>query len=85
MTVHLVKWMPFRLACTLHCLQQGTLNVGNRQQNRANLKALAITNANGARSWARWGTAINDQKNETRLFINYKAVPGYVPPVGTND
>jgi len=85
MTIHLVRWTPFRLACLLRSLQQGALNVGNRQQNRAALKASAVTNANGAHTWARWGTAVNDQHNETRLYLNIKAVPGYVPPVGTND
>lgn len=48
MTVYIAKWTPFRFACALRSLQQGALNVGNRQQNRANLLTLAIAQANAA-------------------------------------
>lgn len=85
MTIHLVKWVPIRAAWELRSLQQGALNVGNTRQNRVNLVALATTEANGPRVWAKWGSAVNDTKTTPRLYVNVKKVPGYVPPIGTND
>lgn len=102
MTVHLTKWVPFRIAYKLHSLRQGTLNIGNDAQNKANLLALALANANGGGvatppQWAKWragfGGAFNasnptnsgSQTSGAGLLINVQAVPGYVPPVGTND
>lgn len=46
----------------MRCLRQGTLNVGNDAQNKANLLALAIAEANNVAAdhvgpnagWARW-------------------------------
>lgn len=81
-TGFLTKWTPFRLACTLHCLQQGTLNVGNRQQNRVSLLAAAITNASGTKTWARWRVGFQSLTSSAGLLINVPAVPGYVPPAG---
>lgn len=81
------KWIPIELAERLHCLQQGTLNVGNTQQNRVSLRAAAITNANGAATWARWSTAAN-QKNGTAqpiqaLQVFPSLVPGFVKPIAS--
>lgn len=87
MTQHIVKWTPFDLACRLRTLQQGALNVGNTQQNRLNLLALATAQANAPSSppWARWGTAATAAKVHSNLYLNVQLVPGYVPPAGTND
>ena len=79
----LPKWTPFDTACYLRCLQQGTLNVGNTQQNRVNLYNLAVTNANGAATWAKWRTATNNTaKVHGNLRIWVPNVPGYVAPQG---
>jgi hypothetical protein len=85
MTVFLVKWIPFRWACAMRSLQQGVNNVGNRQQNRVALLALAITNANGAATWAKWRVGKTSTLSSNALLINVTAVPGFVSPVGTND
>ncbi len=45
MTVYIQKWVPFRWASELRSLAQGVNNVGNRQQNRLALKALALAQA----------------------------------------
>ena len=88
MTQHLVKWTPFDLACRLRSLQQGSLNVGNTQQNRLNLLSLATAQANTPSNppWARWRKAgANTAKVHGNLYLNVPLVPGYVPPAGTND
>lgn len=88
MTQHLVKWTPFDLACRLRSLQQGSLNVGNTQQNKTNLFNLAVAQANTPSSppWARWRTGgANTAKVHGNLYLNVPLVPGYVPPTGTND
>ena len=173
MTVYIAKWTPFRLACALRSLQQGALNVGNRQQNRLALLASAITAAltapyalttlatatgttgqfsfgaaastlivgqvvtitgvnsgtgtitgyvsgnqylvsvtNGSTtatlttlsgvalattagsltgltgtvsSWAKWRVGENSLVSSNGLLLNVPLVPGFVPPVGTND
>lgn len=61
------------MACRLRCLQQGTLNVGNTQQNRLNLLSLALTEANTGPSF---GRAMNG---------NWATwVEGFGPGVSTN-
>ena len=88
MTKHIVKWTPFDLACRLRPLQQGTLNVGNTQQNRLNLLTLAVAQANAPSSppWAKWNVLrASGTSPRSYLLINVPLVPGYVPPVGTND
>jgi|ERR1700675_3735094 len=77
-------WMPFRMACALRSLQQGVNNVGNRQQNRRALLALAITNANGAATWAKWRVGSVTRVSGNSLLIRVRSAPGYVSPVGTN-
>jgi hypothetical protein len=77
------KWTPFQLACRLHCLRQGTLNVGNTQQNIANLYNLAVANANGSQSWAKWRVGrVAGTNPATMLRIWVPNVPGYVAPAG---
>jgi hypothetical protein len=83
---YLVKWTPFRLACTLRSLQQGANNVGNRQQNRLALLALAITEANltiagtgPGRGWATWRVGENSRTSSCGLLICVTSVPGYSP------
>jgi hypothetical protein len=51
------------------------LNIGNTQQNRLNLTALATAEANGSAKWARWNPVLR-----YKLQVDVKAVPGYVPP-----
>lgn len=90
MTNFLTKWVPFRLACRLRSLQQGSLNVGNTQQNITNLKNLAITNAqlNGGRggTWAKWGpnfgplSAGKCTTSTAGLLIFVEGVPGFIAP-----
>lgn len=92
MTNFLTKWVPFRLACRLRVLQQGSLNVGNTRQNIANLTTLAIANAqsNGGRggTWARWrigfgplgGTLGNSTTSTAGLLIFVENVPGFIAP-----
>jgi hypothetical protein len=96
MTNRLANWVPFRIAYELPSLKKGTLNIGNTQQNKANLLALAIAQANsglGISGWARWkaGFGANNAALGTSttsgagLLLNISKVPGYTPPVGTND
>jgi hypothetical protein len=97
MTIYLTKWVPFRVAARMRSLQQGTLNVGNTQQNLVNLATLAIAsaNTNGGRgsTWARWrigfgalGGSLGTSATSTAgLLINVRYVPGYVPPPGTGN
>jgi hypothetical protein len=85
MTIHIVKWTPFRWACAMRCLQQGVNAVGNRQQNRVALLALAVTNANGSATWAKWRVGSTTRTSSNSLLINVPVVPGFVPPQGTND
>lgn len=75
----IVKWTPFKLACRYRALRSGTLNVGNTQQNIANLLALAITEANSTSVWARWRTAVNSAHIPSNLMINVPLVPGFIP------
>jgi hypothetical protein len=88
LTQYIVKWIPFDMACRFRSLQQGSLNVGNTTQNKANLLALATAQANTPSSppWARWGTStVNSAKVHSNLRLNVPLVPGWVPPVNTND
>lgn len=102
MTIYLPKWTPFRLAWTYRSLRQGALNVGNDYQNKANLLALAITQANTAKpgtgvgnaaKWAVWrvgfgtngGSLGTSTTTGAGLLLQVPLVPGFVPPVGTND
>lgn len=73
------KWMPIEFAVRLRTLQQRSLNVGNTRQNAANLTALAKAEANTNRAWARWNPAL-----PYKLQVDWRRVPGYVPPIGTN-
>ena len=85
-TGFLVKWTPFRLAQTLRCLQQGTLNIGNDYQNRTYLLNLAVAQANllpSGAGWAKWRVNTQSRTSGAGLLINVPAVPGYVPPFGT--
>lgn len=82
---YITKWTPFRWACAMRSLQQGANNVGNRQQNRLALLASAITNANGAATWAKWRVGENSRVSSCGLVLNVPLVPGFVPPVGTVD
>jgi hypothetical protein len=83
MTQFLVKWTPFRWACAEHGLRQGTLNIGNRQQNRLALLASAIANANSTQTWAKWRVGEQSRTSSCGLLINVKATPGYTAPAGT--
>jgi hypothetical protein len=85
MTIHIAKWTPFRWAAAMRSLQQGTNNVGNRQQNRLALLAAAITNAAGAATWAKWRVGENSRVSSNALLINVPSVPAFVPPVNSND
>jgi hypothetical protein len=85
MTQFLTKWAPFRWAAQMRVLGQGALNVGNRRQNTAALLALAITNANGTATWAKWRVGSSTRTSSNSLLINVTAVPGFVPPANTND
>lgn len=77
----LQKWIPFKLACRLRCLQQGTLNVGNTQQNITNLLNLCVTNANGAAVYAKWNVLRVAGSNAQAFLLVYPAnVPGFVSP-----
>lgn len=81
------QWIPFQLACRLHCLQQGTLNVGNTQQNIANLLTLCRTNANAGGLYARWSRGANaptvGAQPTTALQVFPSLVPGFVKPVAS--
>lgn len=86
------------MACRLRSLQQGSLNVGNTQQNRLNLLALAIAEANSNpvgrgpnAGWAAWGIGFGGAGQCTGgaanysgagLWLNVYAVPGYTAPPG---
>lgn len=78
----IAKWTPFRLAQCLHALRQGSLNVGNTSQNRANLLALAIAQANSPSNppWARWRIDSASRTSGSGLYINVPLVPGYTAP-----
>ncbi|HEV2178345.1 MAG TPA: hypothetical protein VGU20_31110 [Stellaceae bacterium] len=83
------KWISIELAERLHCLQQGSLNVGNTQQNRLHLRTLAIAQANTPSSppWARWSTAANMKTGSAMpiqaLQVYPARVPGFVKPVAS--
>jgi len=78
------KWTPFELACRLHCLRQGSLNVGNTRQNIANLQTLCVANANGAANFAKWHMGnVNNTNPAQSLLVMPSAVPGFLPPAGT--
>ncbi len=79
------KWIPFELACRLRCLQQGSLNVGNTQQNIANLKSICVTNANAGATYGRWNTTLkNGTAQPVQALEVYPAnVPGFVKPVAS--
>lgn len=78
------QWIPFQLACRLHCLRQGALNVGNTQQNIANLKALCLANANAGGLYARWSRGANapvgGAQPITALQVYPARVPGFLVP-----
>lgn len=76
------KWIPFRLACRLSYLQRGSLNVGNARQNVANLLALCIANANGSRTFAKWGVLRAAGTSPLQYLRVYPVnVPGWSAPV----
>lgn len=78
------QWIPFQLACRLRPLQQGTLNVGNTQQNIANLLLLCVANANGAQTFAKWRVFRQPGTNPTTYLRVLPAnVPGFVKPVAS--
>jgi hypothetical protein len=86
MTVYIQKWTPFRIASALPTLHKGTLNVGNTQQNRLNLQALAIAEATTPTTgWAKWRVGFQSRTSTAGLLINVPAVPGFVSPAGTVD
>jgi hypothetical protein len=85
MSSYTTHWLPFELACRLHCLNQGSLNVGNTAQNKANLLTLCQTNANGAATYGRWNPTL---KNGTAqpvqaLEVFPALVPGFQRPVNS--
>ena len=91
-TGYIAKWTPFIWAAAQRSLQQGSLNVGTDYANRTNLYNLAVINANGAATWARWRAGGYKAPNGAPAFsahgsllIFVQNVPGYVSPVGTND
>jgi hypothetical protein len=81
------QWIPFQLACRLHVLQQGALNVGNTQQNKLSLQALCVANANAGGLYARWSRGANaptaGAQPITALQVYPALVPGYVKPVAS--
>ena len=78
------QFIPFQLACRLRCLQQGSLNVGNTQQNIASLLATCITNANGAQTFAKWDVLRAAVTNPTTyLLVKPSGVPGFVQPIAS--
>jgi hypothetical protein len=83
MSALLTKWTPFDVACRLRSLQQGALNVGNTQQNITALYNLAVTQANGAATWAKWRGGNNVAQNHSNLLLNVPLVPGYTASPGT--
>lgn len=74
------KWVPIEWAVRLRSLQQGALNVGNTQQNKTNLIALATAQAKAQSNppWARFSTAANASY---KLQVVVALVPGYVRPI----
>ncbi len=89
------RWVPFQEAWAMRCLQQGTLNVGNIQQNRLNLLSLALTEANAnakgraSTAWATWRVGFGTSGLTTGAASNYSGaglliwpnrVPGFVAP-----
>jgi hypothetical protein len=87
MTQYITRWAPLRLAQTFRSLQQGDLKIGNNFQNRANLLALAILQANTPSSppWAKWRVGFPSRTSGAGLLINVQLVPGYVSPANTVD
>ena len=87
MTIYLQKWTPFRVACAMRSLQQGVNAIGNRQQYRVALLAAAIAQAATPSTppWAKWRVGNASRTSSAGLLINVPLVPGFVPPVGTND
>lgn len=87
------KWIPIELAERLHVLQQGTLNVGNTQQNRLNLRTLAIAQANAPSNpaWARWSKGFSNSSSFGSagpqpiqvLEVYPVLVPGFTKPPNT--
>ena len=79
------QFIPFQLACRLHCLQQGTLAAaGNTRQQIASLLATCIANANGAATFAKWDVLRAAGTNPaTYLLVKPALVPGYVKPVAS--
>jgi hypothetical protein len=81
------KWIPYELACRLHCLQQGALNVGNTSENKAHLLTLIQTNANGAATYGRWSKAANAKNGTAQpvqaLEVFPALVPGFVRPLNS--
>lgn len=83
------QWVPIEWAERLHCLQQGTLNVGNTQQNRVNLRNLAIAQAQSPSNppWARWSAGANAPAGGglpiQALQVYPARVPGFVKPIAS--
>jgi hypothetical protein len=89
------KWIPFELACRLHCLQQGSLGAGNTQQNKATLLALVQANANtnggnvpgGGGTYGRWSQGANKPASNCQpvqsLEVFPANVPGFVKPIAS--
>lgn len=78
------NFIPFQMACRLRCLQQGTLNVGNTQQNIANLLSLCVANANGAATFAKWRVnRVAGTNPTTYLRVRPASVPGFVKPINS--
>lgn len=78
------QWIPFQMACRLHVLQQGSLNVGNTQQNIANLLALCITEANAGANFAKWRVGrVAGCNPATQLRVMPAKVPGFLKPINS--
>lgn len=89
------RWIPFQEACRMHCLQQGSLNIGNTQQNRLALLASAVAEANSnppgraSTAWATWRVGFGTSGLTTGAASGYSGaglliwpnrVPGFVAP-----
>lgn len=76
------QWIAFDFACRLHCLRQGTLNVGNTLQNKTNLKTLALAQiaAPSNPPWAKYSTAVNESR---KIMIFPARVPGFKKPAAS--
>lgn len=81
------QWVAIEFAERWHCLRQGTLNVGNTQQNYVNLRTLARAQANAPSNppWARWNSTL---KNGTAqpiqaLQVFPARVPGFKKPLAS--